>query len=185
MVRERLTYANIIATGALFVALGGSSYAALTLPRDSVGTKQIRRHAVAKSDLRRGAVTTDKVKNSSLRVVDFAPETRSALTGPRGPEGPRGLAATTFRATIDSAGTPVAGNAVGSSFEPPNRSLISFPGALTGCVATATLTRGGGPNPDPGPGRVIATVESSRVVVETFRADATPAPLPFNLIVAC
>jgi len=32
---------------------------------------------------------------------------------------------------------------------------------------------------------VIATVESSRVVVETFRADATPAPLPFNLIVAC
>jgi hypothetical protein len=185
MIRSKLNYANVIATIALFAALGGSSYAALTLPRDSVGKEQIRRHAVGKTELRRGAVTTEKVKNSSLRVIDFAPGTRSALKGPRGAEGPQGASATTFRATIDSAGTPVAGNAAGSDFEPPNRSLISFPGALAGCVATATLTRGGGPNPDPGAGRVIATVESSRVVVETFRADATPAPLPFNLIVAC
>jgi len=79
----------------------------------------------------------------------------------------------------------VAGNATSTDFEVPNRTSVTFPSGLTGCVATATLTRGGGPNPDPGAGRVIATVESSRVVVETFRADATPAPLPFNLIVAC
>jgi hypothetical protein len=115
-------------------------------------------------------------------LTDLAPGTRAALTGPQGPPG---APAVTFRATVDSAGTLVAGNAVGSGFALPNRSLISFSGPLAGCVATATLTRGGGPNPDPGAGRVIATVESSRVVVETFRADATPAPLPFNLIVAC
>jgi hypothetical protein len=182
MIRRNLNYANVTATAALFVALGGSSYAALTLPRDSVGTKQIRRHAVGRSELRGGAVTSDKVKNSSLQVNDFAPGTRASLTGPQGPPG---TPVATFRAIVDSAGTLAAGNAIGSGFDLPNRSLISFPGALSNCVATATLTRGGGPNPDPGAGRVIATVEASRVVVETFRADATPAPLPFNLIVAC
>lgn len=47
----RLTYANVVATLALFVALGGVSYAALSLPAGSVGTAQ----------LRRGAVTTPKL----------------------------------------------------------------------------------------------------------------------------
>ena len=37
-VRERLSYANVVATLALFIALGGASYAAVTLPHDSVGT---------------------------------------------------------------------------------------------------------------------------------------------------
>ena len=38
---RRLTYANVVATCALFVALGGASYAALALPANSVGTKQL------------------------------------------------------------------------------------------------------------------------------------------------
>jgi hypothetical protein len=45
-VGERLSYANVVATLALFVALGGVSYAALTLPRNSVGTPQLRNRAV-------------------------------------------------------------------------------------------------------------------------------------------
>ena len=43
----RLTYANITATLALFVSLGGASYAAVTLPAASVGKKQIRAGAVS------------------------------------------------------------------------------------------------------------------------------------------
>ena len=39
--RDRLTYANVISSLALFIALGGTSYA-LTLPRNSVGSAQIR-----------------------------------------------------------------------------------------------------------------------------------------------
>ena len=42
---SRLSYANVIATVALFLALGGSSYAALNLPKGSVGPKQCRRTA--------------------------------------------------------------------------------------------------------------------------------------------
>jgi hypothetical protein len=40
-IRSRLTYANVLATVALFIALGGASYAAVALPTNSVGTRQL------------------------------------------------------------------------------------------------------------------------------------------------
>ena len=58
--RDRLTYANVVATIALFVALGGSSYAALTLPRNSVGAKQLKPRSVGKSELRSGSVRSPR-----------------------------------------------------------------------------------------------------------------------------
>ena len=39
--RQRLTFANVMSSAAVFIALGGTSYA-LTLPRNSVGARQIR-----------------------------------------------------------------------------------------------------------------------------------------------
>jgi hypothetical protein len=42
----RLTYANVIATLALFIALGGASYAVTELPAHSVGTRQLKQGAV-------------------------------------------------------------------------------------------------------------------------------------------
>ena len=72
--RARLTYANVIATLALFIALGGSSYAALQLPKGSVGTKQLKRNAV----------TSPKVKPGSLVLSDFRASQRSRLRGPAG-----------------------------------------------------------------------------------------------------
>jgi hypothetical protein len=44
---DRLTYANVTATVALFVALGGASYAAIALPPNSVGPRQLRSGAVS------------------------------------------------------------------------------------------------------------------------------------------
>jgi hypothetical protein len=69
-VRQRLTYANVIATVALFLALGGAAVAATQLPKNSVGTNQ----------LRKGAVTAGKI----------AKKTRKQLQGERGPAGPQG-----------------------------------------------------------------------------------------------
>lgn len=48
---EKLSYANIIATLALFIGLGGASYAAVTLPANSVGAKQLQPNAVAPGNL--------------------------------------------------------------------------------------------------------------------------------------
>jgi hypothetical protein len=76
-VRSKLTYANAMSSLALFVALGGVSWAAVTLPANSVGKRQIKRNAV----------TSEDVANGTLRRADFA---RGALPA-RGPEGERGL----------------------------------------------------------------------------------------------
>lgn len=56
----RPTYANVIATIALFVALGGVAVAA-GLPKNSVGVKQLKRGAVTPVKIRKGAVTSGKL----------------------------------------------------------------------------------------------------------------------------
>ncbi|HET7416553.1 MAG TPA: hypothetical protein VFJ61_02850 [Solirubrobacterales bacterium] len=58
--RPKLNYANVIATIALFVALGGAAVAA-GLPKNSVGTKQLKPGAVTTSDIRRQAVKAGKI----------------------------------------------------------------------------------------------------------------------------
>jgi hypothetical protein len=68
--RRYLTYANVIATLALFLALGGAAYAATQLPRNSVGTGQLKAEAV----------TAGKI----------AKKTRNQLRGTTGPQGPQG-----------------------------------------------------------------------------------------------
>ncbi len=78
----RLSYANVVATLALFVALGGSSYAALNLPKASVGAKQLKKNSV----------TSPKVKRGSLLVSDFKASQRARLRGPSGPRGAQGIA---------------------------------------------------------------------------------------------
>ena len=69
-VRERLTFSNVLAIIALFIALGGSAVAALD--RNSVGTRQLKKNAVATSKIRNGAVTGPKVKESTLGKVPRA-----------------------------------------------------------------------------------------------------------------
>jgi hypothetical protein len=70
--RPRLTYANVIATLALFIALGGVGYAATQLPKNSVGPKQLKRNAVTAAKIKNGAVTGAKVQLGSLGVVPNA-----------------------------------------------------------------------------------------------------------------
>src|SRR3954447_5169731 len=77
-----------IALLALFVAIGGTGYAALKLPKNSVGAKQLRKGAVRSSDIAANAVTGPKVKQGSLNASDFA--TGSLPSGARGVQGEKG-----------------------------------------------------------------------------------------------
>jgi hypothetical protein len=101
----------VIASIALLVALAGTGYAAITLPRNSVGTAQLKDNAVI----------TTKVKNGSLLKVDFAPNQIPAgprgpvgapgppgAAGPKGATGPAGTAATSKWALIGRDGNLVA-----------------------------------------------------------------------------
>ncbi len=58
--RPQLNYANVVATIALFVALGGAAVAA-GLPKNSVGPKQLKTGAVTARALHRAAVTSGKI----------------------------------------------------------------------------------------------------------------------------
>jgi hypothetical protein len=55
-IRSHLSFANLVSLIALFVALGGTTYAAVTLPKNSVGARQIKKNAVTASEVKRNAV---------------------------------------------------------------------------------------------------------------------------------
>jgi hypothetical protein len=58
--------ALVISLLALLVALGGTAYAGITIPKNSVGTKQLKNGAVTTTKLNNGAVTTKKIKNGNV-----------------------------------------------------------------------------------------------------------------------
>ena len=89
-VRARLSYANLTATLALFIALGGTTYAATSLPRNSVGSAQIRSNAVGASEIRRRAVGSSEIRDRAIGVRDIAASARGSLRGSQGPAGPAG-----------------------------------------------------------------------------------------------
>jgi hypothetical protein len=70
--RPKLTYSNVIATTALFIALGGAAVAA-SLPKNSVGPKQLKRGAVTTKALRRAAVTSPKLARKSVIAGKLGP----------------------------------------------------------------------------------------------------------------
>src|SRR3954466_1564859 len=77
---------------ALFIALGGTSYAAVTLPVNSVGTKQIKKNAVTKAKIKKNSVTSVKVKTGSCgRRALAAGEPPAGPPGPAGARGPQGV----------------------------------------------------------------------------------------------
>lgn len=96
-------HSTIAAYLALFVALGGTSYAVVSLPRNSVGADQLRKSAVRSVD----------VKNRSLKGIDFKngslPKGETGAAGPTGPAGASGAPGTArayARVNTGSCGAP-------------------------------------------------------------------------------
>jgi hypothetical protein len=117
--RHRLSYANVMATIALFVALGGSSYAAISITgkdvkdatltgldvknrsltgadvkNNSLTGADLKPSSVGGSDIRPDAVNSDDVEDGSLLADDFRrgqlPQGPKGDTGPQGPKGDTG-----------------------------------------------------------------------------------------------
>ncbi len=62
--KDRITPSILISSLALFVALGGASYAALG--KNSVGSKQLKTNAVVTKKIKKNAVTSSKIKMNSI-----------------------------------------------------------------------------------------------------------------------
>jgi hypothetical protein len=95
-IRSHLTFANCVSLVALFVALGGTSYAVATgsidsreIKNNTVRSKDLRNNNVRGKDIRNGTVRSRDVGNSSLLAEDFAPG--QIPQGEQGPQGPAGV----------------------------------------------------------------------------------------------
>jgi hypothetical protein len=78
---SQLTYANVMSTIAVVLAVGGGATAiAMSLPKNSVKSKQIAKGAVTTKKIAKDAVTGDQVKESTLAKVPSAAHADSADT---------------------------------------------------------------------------------------------------------
>jgi hypothetical protein len=88
----RPSHSTMIAYLALFIALGGSSYAAVKLKRNAVISSHIRNGHVKRADIGRNAIDSPRVRDRSLLAQDFAPgqlpQGEKGATGEKGEPGP-------------------------------------------------------------------------------------------------
>ncbi len=99
----RLTYANVVATIALFLALGGGAWAALRLPANSVGTRELKQRSITRKTL---AFALGARTHIDRRVHEFPNPTPGCSEIPPGqvpppcaPPAPRKLTSATVRTT--------------------------------------------------------------------------------------
>jgi hypothetical protein len=127
----RVSPALVVACIALVVALGGTTYAAISLPARSVGTPQ----------LKPDAVTSVKVKNGTLKLVDFAkgevPEGARGTQGPAGRKGDTGAIGATGAAGATGAPGPT------SAYVDTNDLVVNVPAGADYRIATLAITQPG------------------------------------------
>lgn len=68
--RDRLTYANVMSSIAVFMAMSGVAWAA-ALPKNSVGTSQLKSNSVTSAKIKTGQVASSDVKDKGLTGVDI------------------------------------------------------------------------------------------------------------------
>ncbi|WP_134765352.1 hypothetical protein [Nocardioides sp. 1609] len=117
---KRPSGSMVVSVAALMVALGGTSYAAV-----SIGTK----------DIKDGAVTSPKIRDGAIRMVDLAPGVRRGTQGPAGADGQDGEDGRWL--LVDRSGAIVAqsgGFAVRTAYDLVNNSDATVPAGAFGNV---------------------------------------------------
>lgn len=114
--RSNFTYANVMATLAVFIALGGSSYAALTITG-----RNVKDRSLTGRELKRDSVGAKAIKESSLRSVANARRLN-------------GLTASTLLLKCPQATFPAGGTCIEDTTRPPSgyRSAVLTCGGADG-----------------------------------------------------
>ena len=199
--KPRLSFANVTSMLALFIALGGTSYAAATLSSNSVNKSHLRSNSVGKSEirtravgraevgsnaigaseLRTAAVGSNDVKDETLGVNDLQPAARTALADING---------VTFRAAGTGTGTLTAGNVRSLARSAQGVYLVETGRDVSACQYSATVAGvKNGTTIDPAP-IGFATAEPvsgqpTQVTVKTYDAAGAALDAPISLLVAC
>jgi len=132
LTRLRPSPAMVVACLALGIALGGTSYAAVKLPRGSVGTKQLKTNAVTGPKVKNNALTGADVNEASLAKVPAAKAADTAA-----------LATTATTATTAANANTVGGATVKRFFVAvPNGGGVATALNLNGLIITLTCPGG-------------------------------------------
>src|SRR4051794_23527028 len=200
LLRSRLTYANVMATIAVFIALGGGAYAAIKLPANSVGTKQIKKKAVTPAKIAPSTVALFKGQKGAKGDTGIQGPPGAAGTpgtnGTNGTNGTAGAPAVKLFAYVHEDGSVVRGTpgttAVLNGIAPNQYYIVSFPQSVANCVpvvSTGNTTSNGIPPGMPTARMVSDYGSTPNTDVEVDITDpANTANLKadaFNLIVVC
>jgi hypothetical protein len=126
-----MSFANTTSLLALFVALGGTGYAALKIPRHSVGSAQLKNNAVSTSKVKNGALLSRDFKVGEIPIGATGATGATGLQGPKGDTGAAGTNGTNGTngvqgpSGIAAAFARVAGDGTPLQLVPPDNS--SFP----------------------------------------------------------
>jgi hypothetical protein len=166
--RSRLTYANVVATVALFLAIGGGTvYAALELSKNSVKSKNIAKGAVKTADLGKKAVTSPKVRDGTIKVEDIAagviPKLDADVTG-SATAGPQGGVNTNVTSPLPLSGT--------TSFTPSAGDVSAVAAEARFTIATTSATEFCNPAVS-----VLVNGEPSRIFVNPESGESSPTPV--------
>jgi hypothetical protein len=157
LLRRHLTYANVAASLALFLALGGAAYAATQLPKNSVGTNQIRKEAVTAGKIAKK--TRQQLQGQRGPAGQQGPQGKIGKTGAKGATGARGAQGNTGAPGVDGTGPafeatakPTAPTAIGTLTQVVGLSLAPGQYATSanvvvqgsaGATVSCTLLNGG------------------------------------------
>jgi hypothetical protein len=129
----------LVALVALFVALGGTSYAALTLGKNSVGSKQLKKNAVTTSKIKNRAVTGKKLNLHGVTAPNASELGGVAASGYEG---------RAMWALVESNGTILAqSGGISVQDHPfPGGYYLAFPSQVAGKAVIATASAWDGTN---------------------------------------
>jgi hypothetical protein len=188
--RPRITYANVVSTIALGLAIGGGTAYAAT----KIGTSNIRYHAVTGSKMASNAVTASKVKNSALSGADLRDNSvtgadirtgtlqASDFAANQLPKGDKGDPATSIFGVVSAAG--VLGstkNVANVSSTDAGAYTVTVNQDVSKCAAVATLSGGD-------PGTVSAdptTGNAQQITFQTRNAADAGARRSFQFAIYC
>ncbi|HZA89167.1 MAG TPA: hypothetical protein VE401_02955 [Solirubrobacterales bacterium] len=174
--RRRLTFANVMSTIAVFVALGGGAYAAAKVDSgdiedDSVRSKDIKDDKLKGKDVKTDKLRGDDIDESTLVGVKAGNVLSAVVSNPAGASN-----ATVVRAGQE--GTTVTEG-------PGNAVLVDFGGDVTQCAWVATRGAPETGTEDPGFAQTALGNTNNRVEVRTRDEAGTPEDGNFHLVVVC
>lgn len=191
--RIRVSPASAVAIVALVLAASGVAFGDGDAPHTSAATDSATAKAhAARTAVPRNSIGTAQLRKGAVHKVDMAPSTVKSLKGakgdpgPQGPAGPQGTAgasATAYFAAVSGAGDFLRGNATSGGHYGVGHYTVGFARNVSVCTYNVTLGSIDGTPPPPGGTRAVD--EGGKVGVYLNDMAGNPVDGMFYLSVTC